>query len=92
VERLQTEGLPVTPFTTTAASKHQIITALELAFDKQEITVLNDAVLVGELNAYERKDRAGLPSYSAPAGMHDDTVMALAFAWHGVANENWYMI
>jgi len=92
VERLQTEGLPVTAFTTTAATKHQIITALELAFDRQDITVLNDAALIAELNAYERKDRAGLPSYSAPAGMHDDTVMALAFAWHGVARDDWYMI
>jgi hypothetical protein len=36
------------------------------------------------LNAYERKERAGLPSYSAPAGMHDDIVMALALAWNGV--------
>lgn len=86
VERLQTEGLPVTAFTTTAASKHEIITALELAFDKQEITVLNDPVLIGELNSYERKERAGLPSYSAPDGMHDDCVMALALAWHGVVN------
>ena len=92
VERLQTEGLPVTPFTTTAATKHQIITSLELAFDKKEITILNDSVLVSELNAYERKDRAGLPSYSAPDGMHDDTVMALAFAWHGISQNNWYMI
>jgi len=89
VERLQTEGLPVTAFTTTAASKHEIITALELAFDKQEITVLNDPVMIAELNSYERKDRAGLPSYSAPSGMHDDAVMALAFAWHGTASNNW---
>jgi hypothetical protein len=92
VEQLQTEGIPVTAFTTTAASKHQIITALELAFDKQEITVLNDAVLIAELNSYEKKERAGLPSYSAPSGMHDDTVMALAFAWNGANSKDWYMI
>jgi hypothetical protein len=36
------------------------------------------------LNAYERKERAGLPSYSAPAGMHDDIVMALALAWRAI--------
>lgn len=92
VERLQTEGLPVTAFTTTAASKHEIITALELAFDKQEIKVLNEPNIIVELNAYERKERAGLPSYSAPAGMHDDIVMALALAWYGANNETWYMI
>ena len=88
VERLQTEGLPVMAFTTTATSKHEIITALELAFDKKEITVLNDPVLIAELNAYERKERAGLPAYSAPDGMHDDTVMALALAWHGIATSD----
>ena len=84
VERLQVEGLPVTSFVTTASSKHQMITALELAFDKKEITILNDPVLRAELNSYEKKDRAGLPSYSAPEGQHDDTVIALSLAWHGI--------
>ena len=84
VERLQMEGLPVTGFVTTAASKHTIITGLELAFDRQEIAVLSDPALLVELNAFERKERAGLPSYSAPTGQHDDTVIALALAWHGV--------
>jgi len=40
--------------------------------------------LVSELQAYTMER---LPSgrfrYSAPAGMHDDTVIALALAWHG---------
>jgi hypothetical protein len=85
VERLQSDGLPVTPFTTTAGSKHQIISGLELAFDKREITILADQVQTGELLSYERKDRAGLPSYSAPPGLHDDTVIALALAWHWCA-------
>lgn len=85
VERLQSEGLPVIPFTTTAASKHDIISGLELAFDRQEIAVINDPVLLAELNSYERKDRAGVPSYSAPAGLHDDCVIALALAFHGVS-------
>lgn len=84
VERLQTEGLPVTSFTTTAASKHQIMSGLELAFDRKAITVLNDPVLISELNSFEKKDRAGIPSYSAPAGLHDDCVMSLALAWHGM--------
>lgn len=86
VERLQEQGLPVTPFVTTAATKHEIISALELAFDRMEITVLKNQIQTGELLSYERKDKTGLPSYSAPAGMHDDTVMALALAWHGIRN------
>jgi len=81
VEGLQLSGLPVTGFTTTSATKHEIITALELAFDRQEITILDDPVQLMELNAFERRERAGLPSYSAPEGMHDDTVIALALAY-----------
>jgi hypothetical protein len=93
VERLQTEQLPVTPFVTTLASKHEIVTALDLAFENLELKILNDTVLVTELNAYEKKDRAGVPSYSAPEGMHDDTVIALCLAWWaGVASQSWYMI
>jgi hypothetical protein len=89
VERLQTDGLPVTGFTTTASTKHEIITALELAFDRQDIRVLNDPVLLQELNAYERKERAGLPGYSAPSGMHDDTVIALALAYWQCQRGGW---
>lgn len=87
VEDLQRRGLPVQPFTTTNASKAQIIDELALAFERREISILNDVVLVGELQAYEMER---LPSgsfrYNAPSGMHDDTVMALALAWSGMAN------
>ncbi len=87
VEDLQAAGLPVTAFTTTASTKHEIMTSLALAFDKQEISILNDATLIGELLAFEIKERAGLPSYGAPDGMHDDYVMSLALAWwQGVGN------
>jgi len=81
VESLQASGLPVTGFTTTGASKHDIISLLELALDRQEIRLLPQPDLLLELEAYEKHERAGLPSYSAPTGMHDDCVMALALAW-----------
>ena len=29
---------------------------------------------------------SGMMRYSAPDGMHDDTVMALALAWQGMQN------
>jgi len=80
IEGLQRGGLSVTGFTTTAASKHEIITALELALERGEIKIINDPALIMELNAYEKRDRSGLPAYSAPPGMHDDTVIALALA------------
>lgn len=84
IERLQAGGLPVTGFATTAQSKHQIISELELAFDQMQLRLLDDPTLVMELNAFEQKARLGFPAYGAPAGFHDDTVIALALAWHNV--------
>lgn len=87
VEALQREGLPVRAFETTAVSKPPLIESLVLAFDRGEIVALNDPVLKGELMAYERTVTAtGRSQYSAPDGLHDDTVVALALAWHGVTN------
>jgi len=83
-EALAMDGLPVVAFETTATSKPPLIQSLALAFERREICIQNDPVLIGELGAYEYKVNAqGRPSYSAPSGLHDDTVMALALAWHG---------
>jgi len=86
IEALQQEGLPVTPFMTTASSKPPLIESLVLAFDRGEITVLDDPILKGELMAFERRvGSTGRSQYSAPASMHDDTVISLSLAWHGVS-------
>jgi hypothetical protein len=83
IEALQREGLPVRPFMTTPASKGPLIEALALAFEQERIGILNDPVLVGELQAYSMERLpSGVFRYSAPAGMHDDTVIATALAWH----------
>ncbi len=85
IEEMQSDGLPVLPFDTTPSSKPPLIQSLQLAFERQEITCLNDPVLKGELMAYEAKYSAtGRPQYSAPEGMHDDCVMSLALAWDGI--------
>ena len=85
IEDLQRAGLPVYPFTTTNATKAAIIDALSLAFERGTLTILPDEVLVGELQAYtSERLPSGLTRYSAPQGMHDDTVIALALAnWFG---------
>jgi hypothetical protein len=87
IEQLQADGLPVRGFQTTNATKAAIIEALGLAVERSEITLLNDPVLVGEMQAYEM-DRlpSGMVRYSAPEGMHDDTVMATALMWNGMSN------
>jgi hypothetical protein len=82
VEDLVRAGLPVVAFQTTNASKTAIIDALSLAFEQGAIRILNDPVLIGELLAYDMERLpSGMLRYSAPAGMHDDCVMSLAFAW-----------
>jgi hypothetical protein len=76
-------GLSVMGFQTTNATKQEIISSLQLAFEQQSIKVLNDAEVTSELMAYQAERLpSGLMRYSAPDGMHDDIVMSLAIAWH----------
>lgn len=83
-ELLHREGLPVKAFTTTNASKAEIIDGLALGFERGEIQILDEPVLIGELLAYDMERLpSGLLRYSAPPGQHDDCVMALALAWYG---------
>jgi len=85
IDELVARGLNIVPFTTTSATKQSIIQNLQSAFENGQIRVLNEPVLVGELLSFEAKRNAsGSFSYSAPDGMHDDTVMSLAIAWSGM--------
>jgi hypothetical protein len=85
IEQLTRDGLRIHPFTTTNASKTLAIERLALAFERGEIRILNDAVLVSELVAYQAERLpSGMLRYSAPTGQHDDCVMALAIAWSAV--------
>ena len=84
IEALVQEGLPVRPFFTTGKSKSPLIESLALAIERNDISLLNDPVLLGELADYSLKRLpSGTWRYGAPAGAHDDTVMATALAWHG---------
>ena len=79
-------GLPVIPFTTTNASKQIAIDALALAFERGTLRILPDEVLIGELEAYSMERLpSGMLRYGAPDNGHDDTVMALAFAYSGAS-------
>lgn len=86
IEQLQRDGLPVRPFTVTSVSKTQIIDELALAFERGTIRIINDPVLVTELQSFEtQRSPSGMLRYTAPAGIHDDTVMALAMAWSALS-------
>jgi len=75
-------GIQVQGFVFTATSKPPLIESLALAFEREEVKWLADDVATLELEAYERKVSAttGRSAYSAPEGLHDDTVMARALA------------
>jgi hypothetical protein len=87
IDHMVERGLGVVPFMTTNATKQSIIQGLQSAFEHGNIKVLDDPVLVGELLSFESKrNPSGSFRYSAPDGMHDDTVMSLAIAWDGITN------
>jgi hypothetical protein len=86
-EELQRMGLSVMGFSTTNATKQEIISGLQLAFEQGTIKILNDALVTSELMAYQAERLpSGLMRYGAPEGMHDDIVMSLAIAWHAAAH------
>lgn len=85
IEALQASGLPAQPFVTTQASKRALIERLALAFERRELALLPDEVLLAELTSFEMERLPGGGyRYSAPPGAHDDCVISLALAWHGV--------
>lgn len=86
IDSLATHNIPIMPFTTTNATKTAAIQALQLAFETATIRIIPDPVLLNELQSYEMdKTMSGLIRYGAPEGVHDDTVMACAIGWQGVA-------
>lgn len=79
-EMLQREGLPVVGFTTTASTKPPLIENMVLSFERTEWQFQPDPVWTAELEAFERtvSGATGRSSYSAPDGLHDDTVIGRA--------------
>ena len=84
IEELRREGIGVQAFTTTNASKANIIESLSLAIEQKEIQIPRNEMLIGELLGFEgRRLKSGMTQYSAPEGLHDDMVISLALAWWG---------
>lgn len=79
VERLQKGRSNYTGFQFTAASKQKLMEGLAVAIQNREVT-FPDGPVRAELELFEYQyTRTGV-RYSAPAGYHDDCVMALALA------------
>jgi hypothetical protein len=82
LEALLAGGTRIQGFTTSAVTKPQLIQSLALAFEREEARWLPDQQARAELEAYEARisQATGRPQYSAPEGLHDDTVIARALA------------
>jgi hypothetical protein len=87
LEMLQASGYPLQGFSTTNQSKAMIIENQKLVFESEEMQYLNIPIATAEFEAYEMKVNAlGRPIYNAPAGVHDDTVIARALMTHSITS------
>ena len=85
IDHLIERGLTIQAFTTTNATKQAIIQNLQSAFEHEDIKIIDDPILIGELLSFEgSRTPSGAYRYSAPDGMHDDCVMSLAIGWDGI--------
>ena len=85
VERLQRDLPNVSGFHFSSSSKQKLMEGLALAIQTQSVSY-PDGPIVSELDAFSYEyTRTGV-RYSAPAGLHDDCVMALALAVHAQTN------
>jgi len=75
-------------FQTNHASKAAIMAGLRLALEEGGLKLLPHSAQQSELAAFSsRQSATGAWILSAPDGLHDDTVMALALAWYGVQSK-----
>ena len=94
IEQLQRDPklarVRIAPFETTATSKAPMIESLALAMERAECQWIDDPIWTAELEAYEMKVSAttNRPTYSAPPGVHDDTVITRGLAWSGVSRSH----
>jgi hypothetical protein len=81
--------LPVYGWTATNATKAAMVQSLALGIEQGLVTLLDDRVQTSELLAFESETTpGGVTRYGAPAGMHDDTVVALGLAFLGAHHES----
>ncbi len=84
-EDLQRECPSLERFHFTSRSKQQIMEGLAKAVQTQEVSIL-DGIMRDEMESFEFEYSASGVRYTAPDGMHDDTVCSLALAVHSQKN------
>ncbi len=85
VEDVRSAGVRTECFIISNRSKQELIEKLRADIEFGRITFPQLPVLIKELRNYEYEINSnGNIKYSAPPGQHDDTVIALALAGHGL--------
>ena len=85
VEKLQRDLPNIEGFKFSASSKQMLMEGLSLAIQTQTIRY-PDNEIVNELSSFAFEYTKTGVRYSAPSGLHDDCVMALALAVKGINN------
>ena len=89
VDYLASQGIPVLGATTTASTKRAIVERLAWAIERGEIVLPDDDYVLTELEQFSQQRRKdGTYEYSAPPGMHDDCVMAIAWVYSRAAGRS----
>lgn len=81
VQALQQRGLAVSPFIFSAPSKQMLMSRLSVTIQRRDIR-FPEGPIVEELKLFGYEATRTGVVYSAPTGMHDDCVCALALAVH----------
>ena len=79
VEAMQRKARRIEGFKFSSTSKQQLMEGLAAAIQQQRLRIW-DARLIAELEAFEYEHTRTGVKYSAPSGLHDDGVCALALA------------
>ncbi len=82
VEAIQGSGVRVIPYKIgSAMAKQHLIDSLRVGIEKGHVSFPLIPILIKELSSYEYQvSPSGVVKFSAPGGVHDDTVVALALA------------
>lgn len=75
--------VPITNWTTTQDSKHKLVTTFQIALENEQLTILNNHILLNELSRYECTiSKNNKFTYNGANGCHDDTVISTMLAYY----------
>lgn len=91
ISRLQKEKkkVKVEGFMTTNQSKNTLVTDMQIALEKEKVKLLDDGKQEKEFGYFTAtyNPTTRVVTYSAPNGLHDDTVMATLIAYNAYKNK-----